>query len=386
MENQIKDSQLFDLFDALENGEVISQDKMDSLKHENQELYEILHKSNLLRTIKKVEPAPFYAHTSRILVFYRYVIDRGVQVHVFEEIKYFLSKFAYFLTPSVSLRPAMTILLALVMTFSVFVGGAQAADNARPGQFLYPVDLAIEEVQLGLAPDEQSRLRLYLSFSEERLAEAQTEFSEGHYENAEIALAGYEKVQNSIYTQLASTAITINQELQTSAIQSHQQNVQVLNSLLATVPEISQSVVLQAIDVSQEFTKLPSSTVSGLEGGGTSTSGENVADGSSPLSGSGEGVTGQNGGLSASPTLVPAPNVIEGNLRDATVWVFSVNVHEGPGLDYPVIDWLFQDQTIQSYTCENGFVFIPEFSGWARGTCFEPNPCGLPGTCLQILN
>ena len=66
MENQTKDSQLFDLFDKLENGELISQDKLDSIKFENQELFEILHKSNLLRTAKKVEPDPFYAQTSQI--------------------------------------------------------------------------------------------------------------------------------------------------------------------------------------------------------------------------------------------------------------------------------------------------------------------------------
>lgn len=385
MENQVYDTQLFDLFDKLENGEAISQDKIDSLKLENQELYEILLKSNLLRTIRKVKPEPFYAQTSRIRVYYRYVKDRGAKVQLFEEIKYFFSNLAYITLPSFSLRPVMTVLIALGLAFSVFVGGAQAADNARPGQFLYPVDLAIEEVQIALTSDEQTRLTLYLSFSEERLAEAQAEFNAGHFNNAEVALAGYEKVQNSIYMQLSSTQISINQELQTSAIHAHQNNIQVLNNLLAAVPETSQPVVLHAIEVSQEFTGLPvtsedsASTVSG-------TGEDGVADGSSSLPENTEGNTDQNGETSTSPTLVPAPNVIEENLVNATVWVFSVNVHEGPGLDYPVIGWLAQDQSIDTYSCENGFVYIPEFSGWARGTCFEPNPCGTPGSCLQILN
>ncbi|MEJ2484165.1 MAG: DUF5667 domain-containing protein [Anaerolineales bacterium] len=381
MENQTKDSQLFDLFDKLENGELISQDKLDSIKFENQELFEILHKSNLLRTAKKVEPDPFYAQTSQIRVYYRLVKDRGAKIRPLEQIRYFLSNLAYISPPKLSLRPVMTVLLALILTFSVFVGGAQAADNARPGQFLYPVDLALEQVQLRLTSDEQARLMLYLSFSEERLAEAQAEFTEGHTANAEIALAGYEKVQKSIYTQLANNQISITQELQTSAIQAHQKNVQVLTSLLETAPKTSQTIVLHAIEVSQVFTKLPTTaqepatTPSETVDGETSTGEGGVAEGILP-----------DEETAPTQTLVPTPSVIEGNLMDTTVWVFSVNVHEGPGLDYPVIGWLFQDQTVQSYTCENGFVFIPEFSGWARGTCFAPNPCGPPGSCLQILN
>jgi len=374
MENQTNDTQQFDLFLALENGEIISQEKLDSIKLQDQELYEILQKSNLLRTISKTKPDQFYAQTSRIRVYYRLLKDRGAQVHLLEEIKYFLSKFAYISYPSLSLRPALTVLLAILLTFSVFVGGAQAADNARPGQFLYPVDLAIEEVQLRLASDEQSRLRLYLSFSEERLAEAHAEFVEGHYEYAEIALAGYENIQKSIYTQLETSQININQELQTSVIQSHQNNIQLLNSLLNSAPETSQSFVLHAIDVSQEFTRLPETS----NGPASTTNGSGIADESSPST--------ENGEPSSSQTVVPTPNVATEGLLNTTVWVFSVNVHEGPGLDYPVVGWMVQDQKVQTSTCENGFVFIPEFSGWARGTCFAPNPCGPPGSCLQILN
>ena len=48
MENQSNDSLLIDLFDELENGEAISREKIDSIKSENQELYEILLVSNLL--------------------------------------------------------------------------------------------------------------------------------------------------------------------------------------------------------------------------------------------------------------------------------------------------------------------------------------------------
>ena len=42
MENPPQDSQLFDLFIELESDKNISQDKLDSIKLENQELFEVL--------------------------------------------------------------------------------------------------------------------------------------------------------------------------------------------------------------------------------------------------------------------------------------------------------------------------------------------------------
>lgn len=392
MEENGKISHQYDLLDELENGEFISQDMLDSLRIENEELFGILQKSNWLRTAKKVEPDPFYARVSQIRIYYRLVKDRGAKIHPFEQIKYFFSNLVYLTPPSFSLKPVLTVLLALIFSFSVFVGGASAADAARPGQFLYPVDLAIENVQLRLTLKEESRLRLQLEIAEERLAEAQAEFKEGDYSNAAIALAGYEKTQRSIYTQLETEPQTFTQEIQKSAIQSHQQNSQVLTSILESAPQASQNVVLHAIEVSREFTKLQPVLQVPLD-----TPADPLVDGISPSVDGAEEVIPtleETGVITAEPvqentptqTLLPQTTLIVEEPVLATVWAYSVNVHSGPGLDYRVIAWLLQDQTIQTTTCENGFVFIPEFNGWAKGTCFDPNPCGPPGSCLQILN
>ena len=65
------------------------------------------------------------------------------------------------------------ILAAVVLAMGVGFGGvAIAADNAGPGDPLYGLDQAIEEVKLQLTSDDEAEAELRLKFAHERLEEA----------------------------------------------------------------------------------------------------------------------------------------------------------------------------------------------------------------------
>ena len=385
------DSEKYDLFDELESGSTISQETLDSLRSENPELFEVIQKSNLLRNAEKVKPDPFYSRVSQIRVFYQLSESINPKPKLIDQIKFFVSNLRYPELPSLSPKPVFTVLIALVLSFSVFIGGAQAADNARPGQFLYPVDRALEDIQIFLTFNEQNRIKLHLAIAAERLEEAQTAYLEDDYEHAEIALAGYEEIQLSIRSQIENNQIEITEDLLNNAVESYKMNRAVLNNLLTLVPEESQASIKQAIEISndaqsQHFTvQQPSLTqpTSTLPAVVEETITEEDLGGGTPTISGGVGGTSIPGEAESTEVLTPQPSLVIVDPVFITVWVHSVNVRSGPGLDEPIIDWLSEDQTFFVDSCENGFVYIPEFSGWAAGTCFEPNPCGLPGSCLD---
>lgn len=392
MKNYGNKANQFDFFDELETGEPISQEVLDSIEADNPELFEVLQKSNLLRNSKKVEPDPYFSRVSQIHVYYQLIESKRPKFTPIENLKNFISNIVPQSPPKLALKPVMTVFLALVLSFSFFVGGVQAADNSRPGHFLYPVDLALENVQLFLTTNEDSRIRLQMSFAEERLAEAAVEFEKEQYENAEAALAGYEQVQRSILAQLSNDEGTITEEVITSTVTTSQQHSTYLTGLLDSVPESSQKAVLQAIQVTTQVSgeerpqivQQPQETPSdsGLEG---TTQGQAPVTEIQPTAQADEEDSegqAEIPSLTMQPTTIP--QVTQENNFMVTVWAYSVNVHAEPGFRSPVIGWLFNNQTITSDRCENGFVYIPEFSGWASGTCFAPNPCGPPGSCLQL--
>ncbi len=394
MTNNGKEPNHLDLFDQLENGAPVSQEVLDSLKEDHPELFELLQKSNKLRNAKKITPDPFFSRISQIHVYYQLVDSKRPKFNPIEEIKYFFSNLRYLSPPTFSLKPVMTIFLALVLTFSVFVGGVQAADDARPGQFLYPVDLAIEDVRILLATNEQVRLSLRMAIAEERLQEAEIEFSAGHPENAEIALAGYEAQQQSIQEQLQNEKVEFTEGIKTTTAISHQQNKQVLTNLLNSVPPESQTAVRRAIQVSEsleenlpEFVFEPAETPSEVVSEDQPEENNEVEE-ISPLPTDEISMPSKQLTDLSQPKqeIKPQPTETPEEKLFVTVWTYSVNVHSEPNLESPVLGWLFQNQTFITGKCENGFLFIKEFSGWAAGTCFEPNPCGPPGSCSQIVD
>ena len=256
----------------IDMGKQIDQATLDLIKREDPDLYELLMQSNMLRNPKLVKPNPLYATSSKTRIFHEVIKSQKERVSPLNQLT---GLFSNFKIPRLSFSPALTVLLVLVFSFSLLVGGAQAADNAGPGDFLYPVDQAIESTRLILTVNDHARLQLLLSFANERLEEADESFTAENSDNAEIALAGYEREMESINNLLENARIEFSDELLQQADQTIRNNTAVLENLLVSgkIPITAQDAIDHAIEMSRKHlgTENPSAadstkTPPGLEG------------------------------------------------------------------------------------------------------------------------
>jgi len=67
-------------------------------------------------------------------------------------------------------RLALSTLMVVLLVLGGSIASVKAADNARPGDFLFPLDRAIEEIQIKLVSKEKG-LKLQLEFAKERVDE-----------------------------------------------------------------------------------------------------------------------------------------------------------------------------------------------------------------------
>lgn len=87
----------------------------------------------------------------------------------------------------------LRVVSAVILGLAVAMGGVVAvADAAGPGDLLFGVDRAVEQVRLRLTTDGVAEARLRLEFAVERLAEAELELAtDGNLQNVEVALAAF---------------------------------------------------------------------------------------------------------------------------------------------------------------------------------------------------
>ncbi len=86
----------------------------------------------------------------------------------------------------------LQLIIALVLALTATTGGlAYAADDALPGQPLYGLDRAVEQLQLLITNDPQAEMALRLQLAEERLEEAQQLAERGQMEAVAELLQEY---------------------------------------------------------------------------------------------------------------------------------------------------------------------------------------------------
>ncbi len=130
---------------------------------------------------------------------------------------------------------AMPVLAAIVMFFTVLVGGAatvKAADAAAPGDPLYVIDMATEQIQLAFTRSPEKRAQLLMRFTQERLEEIRLLETRGRYEQVPVAA---ERLQRHLSV-LQRTAVQMPASQQAQVMQQIQQLTQVSQTVLQAVP------------------------------------------------------------------------------------------------------------------------------------------------------
>jgi len=87
--------------------------------------------------------------------------------------------------------PALAAIAVLALLGTLGIGAVYASSDSLPGDPLYGVKLAGEQVQLALSPKETTDAHLYLRFAQERLREAMRLTELGRADDVETAVNSY---------------------------------------------------------------------------------------------------------------------------------------------------------------------------------------------------
>lgn len=147
---------------------------------------------------------------------------------------------------ALSFAMVVTLLLALMTTGTVY-----ASADSIPGDTLYPVKTAFEDVRLAVSNDQQDA-RLYVRFAEERVEEIELLLIRGRVELIPIAIARYEiQVQKAVEI-LPTLAETLPPEEQSLLQEQFTQNKETLTRVMQQVPQPAKPNIKHAIDVSDK--------------------------------------------------------------------------------------------------------------------------------------
>ncbi len=135
---------------------------------------------------------------------------------------------------------AALVLLLIVSIVAGSTGLAYAAQDALPGEALYPVKLALEQVELLTTYDLADEIRLHMSFAQNRLYEAQQLLFNGDYGYIPTTLARLERQVTLAVDKLevlarqdAEKALALALEMQENLANQ----ATILGSIAATIPD-----------------------------------------------------------------------------------------------------------------------------------------------------
>jgi len=234
----------------------------------------------------------------------------------------------------------LQLFIAAVLALAATTGGAAYAANAsNPGDVLHGLDLAMENVQLNLAPDVSSKVQLRLEFASERLAEAQATFSENDAADGLEALNEY-GAQISAIAQLIGSSDGADQEALALLLEAAQGvHKDALTNLLDTVPEQAKESIQRALEASNSPMGIP----------GSPPDGTGAPDGVGAPNGAGapEGVGAPDD--TGAPDGVGTPNAVDSPGADISACATSLSQETAQAL----VDLAKQHGVDRQYVLEN---------------------------------
>ena len=152
-------------------------------------------------------------------------------------------------------KTVIAIVLVLVILFGGSAASAYAAQGSLPGDALYPVKTAIEDVSADFSMDSASEVRLYLRLAEKRIAEIESLAAEGRYEDMEKAVERFESHVEKAIVGLLVVAQGNPAEAKALAAtlgELMERHAQVLLALMVAAPDEVQATFEDAVEASQQ--------------------------------------------------------------------------------------------------------------------------------------
>jgi len=144
--------------------------------------------------------------------------------------------------------------LLLVLLIVSSVGTAAASALALPGDILYPIKRAQEDIRLTITVNESSQARLRLEFAGRRIDEAATLLKENRLSEIDQALVDYNnQIQSELkfLNQENGLSLTEKSELANLLISDLSHHETWLKTMIKVVPESARTNIETALDASQ---------------------------------------------------------------------------------------------------------------------------------------
>lgn len=116
-------------------------------------------------------------------------------VTIWDRFRHIFRKNPYLLNRS---NKMLQIVVSIIIALSLLLGGSYAVEASGPGDFLYQLDIGIEQVRLQWTTNSEKALTLRFQNASERLEEAYKKLQQGDTDNALKALQEYNKVLDRI--------------------------------------------------------------------------------------------------------------------------------------------------------------------------------------------
>jgi len=147
-----------------------------------------------------------------------------------------------------------SVILVIILTVSALGGGTvYAAQDSLPGEVLYPVKLATEQVRMMLPGDDVAKAERALGFVERRMGEIETLAERGRLQDMSLGVQGYNDALN---TTLAGIERASNRGLATGNItarvaEATARHLSVLDKVYDMVPDEAKTAIAHARNVSE---------------------------------------------------------------------------------------------------------------------------------------
>ena len=173
--------------EAIEQGVLTRTQCLERYPEHRNELATLLDAALILRSAQFPSPSPAYFKAGKARLIAQ--IKQEQQVTVFDR----WSNFVRALTPSSLKRQAVSLALLVTLLFAMLSGGTlYASAHALPGDALYPVKTAVEDLRLFVAGDERDS-ELHGQYATLRVEEIQTLLEAGREQDLSIALERFEE-------------------------------------------------------------------------------------------------------------------------------------------------------------------------------------------------
>jgi len=240
---------LVECVDDIKAGRSSIEDCLDRYPSVREQLEPLLRIALEIREPPDVKPSPSFKVKARV-----WLMD---QIHGRQAVtKWPWSRYDSQVMP-IPLRRRFSmasVILVIILTLSALGGGTvYAAQDSLPGDTIYTVKLATEQVRMMLPGDDVAKAERALGFVERRMGEIETLAERGRLQDMSLGVQGYNDALN---TTLAGIERASNRGLATGNItarvaEATARHLSVLDKVYDMVPDEAKTAVAHARNVSQ---------------------------------------------------------------------------------------------------------------------------------------